>query len=111
MIKISKPVQLLEWGEGTNTNNQNWSLMAKGSISSKPKRKEGVTTIIVEVSGQLEKKNAKDDSVKVMQQGEGMTPFTDKWGEVAMGRLRSIEKSGGKTLVYIDVQAATKVGR
>lgn len=110
MIRLNKPVKLMEWGEGTNTLNQVWSEMGLGIIRT-AKCKDGVTTIVVEAQGRVAKKNSNDDFVKVLQQGEGMTPRSLAWGEVAMGRLRTIEAAGGKTVLYIEVKVATKVGR
>lgn len=110
MIRLNKPVKLLEWGEGVNTLNQVWNEMASGQIVS-ARRKDGVMTMVVEVSGSVVKKNAKDDAIKVAQQGEGMTARSQKWGEVAMGRLKGLETAGGKTTVQIEIAAATKVGR
>jgi len=111
MIRIGKPVQLLEWGEGTNTTNQIWIEMGKGNLRTKPKVYAGTTVLTVEVNGAFEKKNQKDDSVKVMQQGEGMTPGSERWGEVALGKLKSVEKEGGKTLVNIEIKTAIKIGK
>ncbi|MBU6450756.1 MAG: hypothetical protein KGS72_03185 [Cyanobacteria bacterium REEB67] len=110
MIRLGKPVQVLEWGAGTNTTNQNWSEIAKGRLSGRPKTKLGVTTIIVEVEGSLKRNNDKNEFVKVMQQGEGMTPHSERWGEVAMGSISAVKNEGGKTMLEIDVKAATKVG-
>lgn len=111
MIRMGKPVQLMEWGEGTNTTNQVWSLLGTGEIQGRPKTVDGVTTLIVAIGGGWNKKNAKDDSIKVMQQGEGMTPRSDKWGEVAMGRLKAVGNEGGKTVVQIELKGAIKVGK
>jgi hypothetical protein len=110
MIRLSKPVQVLEWGLGTNTTNQNWTEIAKGRFFGRPKRKLGVTTLVVEVEGSLQRKNDKNEFVKVMQQGEGMTPHSDRWGEVAMGSITSIKNEAGKTVLEISVPTATKVG-
>jgi len=110
MIRPNKPVKLLEWGEGTNTLNQVWHELAEGQILS-AKRRDGVMIMVVEVKGAVGKKNPKDDAIKVAQKGEGMTARSDKWGEVAMGRLKSIDASAGKTVVQIEIQQATKVGR
>jgi len=46
-----------------------------------------------------------------MQQGEGMTPASQKWGEVAMGTLSKVDESGGKTVVHIALRGATKIGK
>jgi hypothetical protein len=70
----------------------------------------GASLIAVEINGAVEKKNSKDDSIKIMQKGEGMTPGSEQWGEVAMGRLKSMEKAGGKTIIEIEIKSAMKVG-
>lgn len=110
MIRLGKPVKLLEWGEGTNTLNQRWMDVGKGNLRAKPKVKAGTVLLAVELDGGLKKQNEKDDWLKVMQQGEGMTPASDKWGEVAMGRLKSVENEGGKSVAYIELKNATKIG-
>ncbi|MBI5175797.1 MAG: hypothetical protein SFV17_26295 [Candidatus Obscuribacter sp.] len=108
MIKLSKPVQLLQWGEGTNTTNQRWIEIGKGRISGRPRTVDGVTSVVIILDGSLSKVDAKRevDYVKVMQKGEGMTPRADRWGEVAMGTLKAVTGN----LVTIEVKAATKVG-
>ena len=106
MIRRSKPVQLLEWGQGTNTTNQNWNVMAKGRIINASKPENGVRIISVEVEGSLEKKNPRDDSIKITQQGQGMTPTPGKWGEVAFGRLKNINNK----VVDVEVKVAVKIG-
>ncbi len=133
MIRLGKPVQLLEWGQGTNTTNQIWTVFAEGSINYKPEWwdlwgkfvnilttgypdgephiTDGVMDVVVAIDGKIDKKNSNDDVVKIMQQGEGMTPASQKWGEVAMGTLSSVNQSGGKTLVHISLRNATKIGR
>src|SRR5215470_13722503 len=108
MIRLNRPVKLLEWGEGTNTLNQRWEEIGEGNILSS-KRKAGVTTMVVEVKGAVQKKNPKDDSVKVVQRGEGMTARSQMWGEVALGRLKSIDSAAGRSLVSLEISAATKV--
>ena len=40
-----------------------------------------------------------------------MTPASQKWGEVAMGRLKSVENEGGKSVAYIELKNATKIGK
>ncbi|HEY9775574.1 MAG TPA: hypothetical protein V6C81_17545 [Planktothrix sp.] len=111
MIRIGKPVKLLEWGEGTSTTNQVWRDIAKGQLRVSPKVKMGVTVLEVVLDGPMSKQNQKDDHIKVVQQGEGMTPIGDKWGEVAVGRLKSVENEGGKTVVYIELKGAVKIGK
>jgi len=117
MIRPNKPVKLLEWGLGTNTMNQRWEDMAEGSILS-AKRQDGVMEMVVEIKGSLNKKNSQDSTVKVAQLGEGMAPLSERWGiikprwgEVAMGKLKSVESVGNKSRVHIEIDAATKVGR
>jgi hypothetical protein len=127
MIRWGKPVQLLEWGEGTNTLNQRWEKVGEGMLvnQSKPfwqtfldwlllKRESprvGLTTLVVELTGPLNRKNEKEDAIKVVQQGEGMTPGSNRWGEVAVGRLKSVESKDGKTKVSLEIKGATKIGR
>jgi hypothetical protein len=110
MIRLGKEIQLLEWGLGTSTVTQNWNIIGTGTLKAKPKNKMGATLITVELDGAVEKKNAKDDSLKIMQRGEGMTPNSDKWGEVAMGRIKTMTPSGGKTIVEIEIKSAMKIG-
>ncbi len=109
MIRLSKPVQVMEWGLGTSTDNQNWTEIAKGRFAGRPKRKDGVTTLTVEVEGSLDRKNDQNEFVKVFQQGEGMTPRSERWGEVAMGSISSIKNDSGKTVLIITVPTATKI--
>jgi len=111
MIRIGKPVKLLEWGEGTTTLNQRWIDVGKGNLHNSPKNKMGTVLLAIQLDGPLNKKNDKDDWIKVMQQGEGMTPASDSWGEVAMGRLKSIENESGKNVAYIELKNATKIGK
>lgn len=108
MIRPNKPVKLLEWGQGTTTLNQVWSEIGTGTIRSHP-QKDGLTTLVIELTGPFEKKNKKDDSIKIAQQGEGMAARSEMWGEVAMGKLRSTESDGGKSVVYIDILTAAKI--
>jgi len=110
MIRLGKPVQLFEWGEGTNTLNQNWNKIAEGTLQNAPKWFAGATTLIVEVNGKVERKNQKEDMIKVFQPGEAMTPGSERFGEVAMGKLKSIQDKGGKTIVEIVLDGAAKVG-
>ena len=111
MIRLSKPVQLLEWGAGTSSVTMNWSPIASGTIRSKPTAEDGITTLVVQVQGAVEKKNLKDDSIKVVQQGEGMTPRSDVWGEVAFGRLQKVASEGGQTVAYIEIKGAAKYSK
>jgi hypothetical protein len=109
MIRLSKPVRLLEWGEGTNTHNQTWRTFAEGVLNNKPKWYSGLTTLKIEVNGQVEIKNEKSKAVKVMQPGEGMVHTPGRWGEVAMGNLKSMTTNDGKTVVEIEITGATKM--
>jgi len=108
MIRLNKPVKLYEWGKGTNTTNQIWTPIGEGKIV-ESKMKDGVTVLTVELNSAAKKENSDDSSVKVMQQGEGMTACSDHWGEVAMGFLKSLE-SGGRT-VNISIPYATKIAK
>lgn len=107
MIRLGKPVQLYEWGTGTNTLNQIWTVCGAGTLMSGPKHRMGLTEVVIKLDGKFDKKNQKDDSIKIMQQGEGMTPTSARWGEVAMGRLKSVT---GDTVV-VEVKTAMKVGK
>lgn len=105
MIRLNKPVKLLEWGLGTSTVTQCWSEIGKGKIRS-AKRKDGVTKVIIDLDAPLNRKNEKNESVKIAQLGEAMTPTDSQaWGEVAMGKLASVDSSS----VVVDVDFATKV--
>jgi hypothetical protein len=110
MIRLGKETQLCEWGEGTTTLNQIWTPMGVGALRAQAKKKMGVTVISVEVEGQVQKKNEKDNNVKVMQKGESMTPISEKWGEVAMGTLKGIRQEGAKSIVEIEINGAIKIG-
>ena len=105
MIRIRKPVRLLEWGEGTNTTNQIWTVVGDGRIV-RQNRKAGVTTLTIAMNSAFSKKNSKDNSIKIAQQGEGMTAESQYWGEVTMGLVKSVE-ADGKTVI-IEVATATK---
>ncbi len=107
MIRLGKPVQLYEWGIGTNTLNQIWILAGKGTLIASPKNKAGMTEISVKLDGTFSKTNDKDDTIKIMQQGEGMTPGSEKWGEVAVGRLKSVEQD----TVALEIKSAIKIGK
>lgn len=114
MIRLSKPVKILEWGVGTNTTNQVWIEMGKGRITKKPRTVDGITTIAVQLDNRATKSNPSDDTIKVAQQGEAMTPTSkESWGEVAYGRLKSLTEGGegGGTLVEVEVKFAIKVGK
>lgn len=106
MIRIRKPVKLLEWGEGTNTTNQVWTEIAEGHIV-RNTRKSGVTTLVVKLSSGFQKKNNKDNHVKVVQEGEGMAANSKRWGEVAMGVVKAFHEQD-KT-VEVEVTSATKI--
>ena len=110
MIRRSKPVQLLEWGKGTSQGNQNWTVFARGQIRQVSKPVDGVRTITVAVDGDFEKTNTRDDSIKITQEGQGMTPTPGKWGEVAFGRMKDIRNEGGSKIIEVEVKVAIKVG-
>lgn len=111
MIRRSKPVQLLEWGKGSSQANQNWTVFAKGNIQRVDKSENGGRIIVISVGGDCAKSNVRDDSVKITQEGQGMTPTPGKWGEVAFGRLKDIKSEGGGKVVEVEVKVAVKVGR
>ena len=106
MIRERKPVRLLEWGEGTNTLNQVWSVAGEGKIVKK-QMKDGVTTLVIQLNGPLDKKNGKDNSIKLAQVSEGMSSHSSRWGEVAIGTLKAVEQ-GGRT-VQVEILTATKI--
>lgn len=109
MIRLGKPVQIMEWGQGTNTTNQRWTEIAKGRFASKPKVVNGETTLVIEIEGSLTRNgDTGNDYVKLMQQGEGTLPAAGSWGEVAMGTIGSPSNQGGKTVVEVKVKTATK---
>jgi hypothetical protein len=111
MIRLGKPVQLFEWGHGTTTMNQNWHKIGEGVLHDKPKWYAGATVLHVEVDGQVIRTNPDDDTIKVCQPGEAMTPTAPKmFGEVAVGKLKSIKSAGNKTLVEVQLIGAAKVG-
>ena len=102
MIRLNKPVKLLEWGEGTNTLNQNWHIIGEGKIE-QAKQKDGATTLTVTMSGPFNKKNKEDNAIKVVQEGEGMTTHSTNWGEVAVGTLESVD--GARVSIHIATAA------
>lgn len=104
MIRFNKPVQVLEWGEGTNTLNQVWSPLAEGKFVNRSTT-NGIVTLTVQANSSISKKNGKDDVVKLTQIGEGMAANSDTWGEVAIGHVKSIS---GNTLV-VEIPYATKI--
>jgi hypothetical protein len=107
MIRLGKPVQLLEWGLGTSTVNQVWHIIGQGKLRNGPKWYAGNTTIVVELDGQIDRQNENNSDIKLAQEGEGMASGTSKWGEVAMGKLTEIK--GGKKVVYVLVPGAQKI--
>lgn len=110
MIRLGKPVQLFEWGEGTSTMTQNWNKICDGNLRNSPKWFAGATTLVIEVDGSFIRKNQKEDMIKIFQPGEAMTPNSPHFGEVAMGRFKSSQKQGDKTIVEIELDGAAKVG-
>lgn len=110
MIRPNKPIQLLEWGEGTNTLNQVWTVCGKGRIAS-VKQVDCVTTLVISIDGGFDKRNLNDNSIKLCQQGEGMAARSEDWGEVGFGVLKSVESQSGKRQVTVEMKVAAKVGR
>lgn len=107
MIRIAKPIRLLEWGEGTNTLNQVWRVCGEGTIS-KHDMKNGMTTLVISLKSALDKNNDKSNLLKLAQQGEGMTGGTpDRYGEVATAELKSVEQGG--RVVTVQIRTATKI--
>jgi hypothetical protein len=105
MIRTRKAVRLLEWGEGTNTTNQIWTVSGEGKIVRQTKV-GSLWTVWVEMSAAFSKKNTKDNTIKLAQLGEGMAANSERWGEVAVGVLKSVE-NGGRT-VQIEIPTAAK---
>lgn len=110
MIRLHKPVKLMEWGSGTNTTNQVWSESGKGRIV-RNTVENGLTRLDIEIDGKFEKKNGRDTSIKLTQESEGMTAQSKFWGEVAMGDLSAVENADGRTVVIIAIATATKISR
>jgi hypothetical protein len=120
MIRLGKETQVCEWGLGTSTLNQVWTPIATGALKAKAKNKMGATVIHIEVDGKVEKKNDKDNNVKVMQKGESMTPTihkhdaspapAERWGEVATGTFKGVRTEGSKTIVEVEISGAMKIG-
>ncbi len=74
MIRLHKPVELLEWGIGASQGNQNWTKIATGKITQKPKFIDGLAQITISIDGNaFNKTNLDDDYIKLAQMGEGMT--------------------------------------
>ena len=83
--------------------------MGDGKIIS-VKREDGNTIMEIEIKGRLAKQNPNDDSIKVAQLGEGMSPLaerwgkvTTRWGEVAMGRIRAVDDRSIKSIISVEV--------
>ncbi|MBX9878359.1 MAG: hypothetical protein K2Y22_07855 [Candidatus Obscuribacterales bacterium] len=110
MIRPNKPIQLLEWGQGTNTLNQVWTVCGKGRIAS-IKQVDCITTMVIDIEGGFDKKNLNDNSIKLTQQGEGMAAHSEDWGEVGFGILKSVESQSGKRQVTVEIKVAAKVGK
>jgi hypothetical protein len=110
MIRTNRPVRLLEWGEGTNTLNQVWTVIGEGTIR-QTRQRDGLTQLVVDMGKGFEKKNSKDDSIKIAQKGEGMAARSEHWGEVAIGKLRSVDSASGTAVVTIEIGTAAKLGK
>lgn len=111
MIRVSKPVKLLEWGQGTSTLNQIWTECGKGTIGS-VKQVDCVTTMVVNIEGGFDKKNLNDNTIKLVQPGEGMVARSeDDWGEVGYGVLKSVESQSGKRQVTVEIKVAAKIDK
>ncbi len=103
MIRFNQPVKIMEWGLGTNQTNQIWTEIAEGNFTSRSV-KDGITTMEIQTKG-VNRKNTDDSSVKLCQLGEGMAACSDRWGEVAMGNIKSIS---GNNMV-VEISHATKI--
>jgi hypothetical protein len=119
MIRLGKETQLCEWGLGTSTLNQVWTPIGTGSLKAKAKNKMGATIIHIEVEGKVEKKNDKDNLLKVMQKAESMTPVykgesttapAERWGEVAIGTFKGVRTEGNISIVEVEISGALKIG-
>ena len=109
MIRLSKNIEIFEWGSGTKQGTQNWSWIARGKITNKPKFNGGHANIIIDIEGgQFNKQNLNDESLKLCQVGEGMTSNADSKGEVAMGHISKVENNSGKCLLSVRLSAASK---
>lgn len=107
MIRTAKRVRLLEWGEGTNTLNQVWTIIGEGRIT-RHSMKDGLTTLQITLDQALVRKTEDPaPKLKLAQQGEGMAGGSDRWGEVALGYLRNVQ-DGGRTVV-VEILTATKL--
>lgn len=106
MIRLTKPVRLLEWGQGTNTTNQVWTPVGEGTIKDYT-MKDGLTTLIIELNAPITKRNEANDELKIAQLGEGMAGASTRWGEVGLGHLRAVEQGG--RLVRVQITTATKI--
>lgn len=104
MIRFNKRVKLMEWGKGTNTTNQKWREAGEGQFVARTV-KDGITTLTIQTNAPLNRENDQDNSVKLCQQSEGMTACSERWGEVAMGHIKSV--SG--TTVEVEIPTATKI--
>jgi hypothetical protein len=106
MIRLAKKVQILEWGEGTNTLNQVWSPIGTGKIS-RHVMKDGIATVTISLDSPIQRKTDNPNALlKLAQQGEGMAGGSDRWGEVASAILKSVQ-DGGRA-VTVEIQGATK---
>jgi hypothetical protein len=107
MIRTAKKIQLLEWGIGTNTLNQIWSIVGEGKIT-RHTMKDGLTTLQITLDQPIVRKSEEaSPRVKLTQQGEGMAGGSDRWGEVALGYLRTVQ-DGGRTVI-VEILTATKL--
>lgn len=111
MIRPNKPIKVLEWGEGTNTLNQVWTECGGGRIK-KIKQVDCVTTMVIDIEGGFDKKNINDNTVKLVQQGEGMAARSEDWGEVGFGVYKGSNSEPGKPRqVTVELKIAAKVGK
>ena len=104
MIRFNKPVRILEWGEGTNTTNQIWTTIGEGDFQTR-KVVDGITTLVVQTKEPIKKVNQNDSTVKLAQLSEGMAANSEYWGEVAIGKLKSLNGN----LATIEIPYATKI--
>ena len=104
MLRFNKAVKIMEWGQGTNSINQNWNEIGEGSFVSR-RVKNGITILTIQTKAPVVRTNDKINSVKLCQQGEGVASCSEYWGEVASGNINSLS---GNTVV-VEVCQAVKI--
>jgi hypothetical protein len=109
MIRTYKPIQLLEWGKGTNTLNQVWTVIGEGKITD-DKMRDGLTTLEITLDKPISRESdSLGTELKLTQQGEGMAGGSNRWGEVAVAYLTAVQDGGRR--VIVEIRTAAKVDR